>query len=36
MSPTDSPASGDNAQTGELFGLGQFEALPPFEMIDDL
>lgn len=36
MSPTDSPASGDNAQFGELLGLGQFESLPPFEMIEDL
>ncbi len=34
MSPTDSPSSGDNA--GELLGLGQFESLPPFEMIEDL
>ncbi|KAL2127491.1 hypothetical protein VTI74DRAFT_10634 [Chaetomium olivicolor] len=36
LSPTDSPAGGDNAHFGELLGLGQFESLPPFEMIEEL
>lgn len=36
LSSTESPSSGDNAQKGELLGFGQFESLPPFEMIEDL
>ncbi|KAK4249618.1 hypothetical protein C7999DRAFT_39281 [Corynascus novoguineensis] len=36
LSPNDSPSSRDSAQPGELLGLGQFESLPPFEMIEDL
>jgi len=36
LSPYDSPSSRDSAQPGELLGLGQFESLPPFEMIEDL
>ncbi|KAL2261763.1 hypothetical protein VTK26DRAFT_3404 [Humicola hyalothermophila] len=31
-----SPSTSNNSPTGELLGLGQFETLPPFEMIDDL
>lgn len=33
--PEDAPG-GSGAFSGELFGLGQFEALPPFEMIEEL
>ena len=38
LSPTETPSSGNNnaAQSGALLGLGQFESLPPFEMIEDL
>jgi hypothetical protein len=34
ISPTESPA--DTPPSNELLGLGQFESLPPFEMIEDL
>lgn len=36
LSPTESPANNDNAQFGQLLGLGQFESLPPFDMIEEL
>jgi hypothetical protein len=38
LSPTETRSSGDNnaGQPGALLGLGQFESLPPFEMIEDL
>jgi hypothetical protein len=36
LSPTETPASGDHDQPGALLGLGQFERLPPFEMIEEL
>ncbi|KAK4106146.1 hypothetical protein N658DRAFT_563073 [Parathielavia hyrcaniae] len=37
LSPRETPAGGDHAQSpGELLGLGQFERLPPFEMIEEL
>ncbi|KAK4238570.1 transcriptional activator protein acu-15 [Achaetomium macrosporum] len=36
LSPDGSPQSRHRAYPGELLGLGQFESLPPFEMIEDL
>ncbi|KAH6849737.1 hypothetical protein B0I37DRAFT_369719 [Chaetomium sp. MPI-CAGE-AT-0009] len=36
LSPTASPPSRGNPSSGELLGLGQFESLPPFEMIEEL
>ncbi|KAJ4304032.1 hypothetical protein N0V88_001637 [Collariella sp. IMI 366227] len=36
LSPTDNSANGDNAQFSQLLGLGQFESLPPFDMIEEL
>lgn len=37
LSPTETPRSADDAHpAGDLLGLGQFESLPPFEMIEDL
>jgi hypothetical protein len=36
MSPTESAPKDGFYQHGELLGLGQFETLPPFEMIEDL
>lgn len=36
FSPNASSSGGDDARFGELFGLGRFESLPPFEMIEDL
>lgn len=34
--PDGTPATYDPFGPNELVGLGQFEALPPFEMIEDL
>ncbi|KAK4149833.1 transcriptional activator protein acu-15 [Chaetomidium leptoderma] len=36
LSPTGTPSSRDTPRSGELLGLGQFESLPPFEMMEDL
>ncbi|KAK4123274.1 hypothetical protein N657DRAFT_664318 [Parathielavia appendiculata] len=37
LSPRETPRGGDHAQSpGELLGLGRFERLPPFEMIEEL
>ena len=36
LSPTGNPSGSNNAPSGELLELGQFESLPPFEMIEDL
>lgn len=35
-SPTENPSGQNNAPSGELLELGQFESLPPFEMIEEL
>jgi hypothetical protein len=32
----DTPSTFDSFPSAGLIGLGQFEALPPFEMIEDL
>ncbi|KAL2168814.1 hypothetical protein VTG60DRAFT_6784 [Thermothelomyces hinnuleus] len=36
LSPNTSSSGGDDVRSGELLGLGRFESLPPFEMIEDL
>lgn len=36
LSPIESPPKDNGTSAGELLGLGQFESLPPFEMIEDL
>ncbi|GAB1320116.1 Citrinin biosynthesis transcriptional activator ctnR [Madurella fahalii] len=36
LSPTESSPKEDGWFPGELIGLGQFESLPPFDMIEDL